>query len=144
MFQPTNEMAPDLVRRIEASLPKRVRDISGLIGLDAALAFVNEFGGTEVVFPANSIYSKARDVPLIIGAIGEDLAAKLLDFYRGDCIYIPMCSTTQRLIRDLEIIRLYEDLIKRVSARQAIKELAAQFFISNRTIEYVVNNPEAA
>lgn len=65
-------------------MPASLAEIADLFGVEAAVALVEHFGGTEVKFPARP----TEDHPVLI-ALGEDLGRALCAYFGGELIYIP-------------------------------------------------------
>lgn len=126
---------------IKSTLPVSVQNISQIIGLTAALALVNKFGGTEIRMPAMGQGSSSGHYQGLVEAIGHEATCKLAENYSGDEIYIPNCTTTRRILRDIEIVRAFDALTPDISSRKAISKLASEYHLSSRMVEKIVNRP---
>jgi hypothetical protein len=126
---------------VKESLPSTVLDLASLIGLPAALALVEEFGGNELRIPVHRNGKAAALFQKISNKVGEEAAIAVSKTYGGDVLYIPSCAKTRRVLRDMEIVRAYDALILETSAREAIATLSKQYSFSNRGIEKIVNRP---
>jgi len=126
---------------IKSTLPNTIKNMSEVIGLPAALALVDKFGGTEIRIPSRRDENSAGAYQRLVETIGDDAAHKLVKSYSGDEIYIPNCNKTRKVLRDIEMVRSYDALICEISSRQAIKSLAAEHHLSSRQVEKIVNAP---
>lgn len=124
---------------VKKTLPDTALDLANLIGLPATLALVEEFGGNELRVPMGRSGKSAAPFQRISNAIGEEATITLSKLYGGDTLYIPSCARTRRVLRDMEIVRAYDELIIDTSARAAAAILAKRFCLSNRGIEMIVN-----
>lgn len=126
---------------IKSTLPDTVQNISQIIGLPAALALVNKFGGTEIRMPRAGDGNPEGLYQQLVETIGDAATRELAKSYAGDEIYIPTCFKTRKVLRDIEMVRVYEALIRDISCRQAIKNLASEYHLSSRQVEKIVNRP---
>lgn len=134
----------DEIMMIKSSLPETALNISRIIGLPATVRLISEFGGTEIRIPGAG--SKKTSIPYqeLVDAIGDDALIGLINAYAGDEIYIPICTKTRLILRNMGIIRDYNALIANLSSRQAVRKLATQYFLSSRQVENIVNRPLAS
>lgn len=65
-------------------MPASLAEIADLFGVEAAVALVEHFGGTEVKFPARP----ADDHPVLL-ALGDELGRALCAYFGGELIYVP-------------------------------------------------------
>lgn len=136
-----NGKSEDEINKIRLSLPKTAQNIALCIGLPATLALVDQFGGTEIRIPYKTLGESSVFYQLI-NAIGKPTAQKFFEIYAGDEIYIPSCAKTRRLLRDIEIIRTYDQLTQTMSSRSAMNQLASRFLLSDRAVKNIVNGPQ--
>lgn len=104
LFDPTVPL-----RREEhiTQLPKTARELVEVIGLDATIDLVKMFGGDEITVPG-LVDGEARMWDLLVECIGREAAVKLVQRYRENRIYVPMCQAALRMLRNQEIISAYD------------------------------------
>lgn len=82
-------------------LPPLVRDIADLVGLDAALAIVDHWGGVRWHVPVS-----VETAHELVDIIGDDAADTFIRVYSGERIDVPRCL--QAMIETRRAM-LYED-----------------------------------
>lgn len=108
-------------------LPPVFRDVAEAIGLPAALALVERWGGVPVWVPKQV----TSEHPLV-ELLGLEAAGKLSELYGGDYLRVPRCARAVRLARDAEIQRRYRN-------GQTAKKLALQYHLTERQIWNIVS-----
>ena len=88
-----NELLPEL-------LPEVVTDISELIGYSNALKLVKALGGIDFAMPTGDTTGRYQD--MLITAVGDDAANKLMKRYGGERLYIPNCHSAFTQLRNQE------------------------------------------
>jgi hypothetical protein len=78
-------------------LPPVARDLAELLGLDAALALVERWGGTP-------LWVQQKPWPELVAAIGEVPAQTLCSTYALERIDVPRCVRSMRAVRDRAIL----------------------------------------
>lgn len=122
-------------------LPRVAAEIAELIGLEAALTLFVGFGGMVWRFthcPA-VMGIGAQRFDEMAGAIGKENALRLAEAFGHDDVYIPVCHAARRALRSRLIIADFDKLTQRVSAREAINQLARRYRLSAKSIESTVN-----
>lgn len=121
-------------------LPEGGRELVALIGLDAALSLVSGLGGSTFPVPLGKNKSGAARLALLKTACGEKAALALAQRYGGTRLYIPNCKDTLRRIRNICMIREFEDRIARgETANNIIADLAPRYRLADRNIWDIVN-----
>lgn len=99
-------------------LPKSVQELVELIGIDAALAIVQERGGIRLCVPR-----QAREDHWLVPLIGLDALRALVAHYDGEEIDVPRCASALRAARERQIAaELEHDSVARVARRHAYTE----------------------
>lgn len=140
----TAELTPETFALVESALPGGAKEFVRLIGIEATLSLVNEFGGQDVRFPKHETGAAADRFAHLTRIVGRENAARLaFEFGDGGDIYIPCCSRAIRLLRNRTIAAEYGQLLRNQSARNAAQIIAKKYGLSSRCIEVIVNNPIA-
>lgn len=119
------ELHADQVRLED--LPQQLRQIAAVVGLQATLILVHNYGGVRLYVPVNMTPDH-----IIARLIGFDLALKLAaEFGAMDHFDIPRAAGALRLVRNREIA---EKFIKGKSLRQ----LALEYLMTERAIQKIL------
>lgn len=121
-------------------LTKTIQRIVALIGHAKAMALVAELGGQDFRFPSTK---SGANWEALVEIIGARSAETLLGNYRGNEIYISLCTDALKSDRRRRIINRYDQLLGAGhSSRGAVSVLVREFRpIAARTIERIVNGP---
>lgn len=91
------------------TLPSTARDLVEVMGLDATIDLVKEFGGDDLRIPHQKVeFRSHRMWDMLVETIGPEAAEKLVRRYAGDSIYVPVCHKALLAHRDREIIRRFD------------------------------------
>lgn len=141
MLPQIDDIDPDTRRLVEDSLPATGRELVRLIGFEAAIALVNEYGGTEIFFPQREDGQAAALFAHLAETVGHGNAVLLGNEYaRSERTYIPRCIRAMSALRRRQIIIEFDAMTKTMSGRQATNEIARRYRMSNRAIEKIVNS----
>lgn len=120
-----------------SDLPETARNIVRLVGLEAALALIREFGGVTFPFPlgADSNASGAARFASLEDVVGHHAAMRMLTEYAGEDLYIPNCKQAVSSARRRAMIDDYTKgfsieqvaMAYRVTERWVSNELKAPF-----------------
>lgn len=128
---------PEKAAVIEELFPEMAKDLVRVVGLKATLAIIRICGGTEIRFPSTGC-GGSETFQLIEEDIGKDQADALRHEFGGcEPTYIPVCYRAMKALRNIEIIRAYDEKTKTKSGRRAIYELALEHRLSNRAVEII-------
>lgn len=83
----------------EELLPQSVRDLVEVIGLTAALALVEERGGTWLRVP-----KRTNEDHWLADIIGLPALQSLVRIYNGEAVNIPRCVEALRSLRERQIV----------------------------------------
>lgn len=108
-------------------MPASLAEVADLFGIEAVVALVDHYGGTEIKFPARP---PADDHP-ILKALGDDLGRALCAYYAGGQVYIPH---GKRSSTRAEVARLEAAGYDRAS-------IARRLGISQRHVRRSANTP---
>ncbi len=106
-------------------LPKRTAELVAVIGLEAALILVKEFGGTHLDIP-----KKAKAQHKLVAFIGFAAFEKLCAYYGGTPLEIDLCANILSQKKQQAI----QDGIKRGMTNA---QLARQYHTTERTIRRI-------
>lgn len=122
------------------ALPQTIQTIVELIGHADAMALVRELGGRDFRVPASK---GGANWEYLVEIVGPSSAAKVLERYRGEEVYIALCERALKADRNRRMIARYDALLAQGhSSRGAVSILVGEFRpISNRTVEMIVNGP---
>ena len=144
MLSELKNIAPEKAAIIEAYLPESARNFLRIIGFEATIALVREFGGCELRLTKKA-KSNSSTYAMIAKLIGVEKTDAFFAEYAGEVeLYIPRCQRAMNALKALTIIRAYDDLTRSVSGRKAVDTLAKQFHMSGRSIEKIVNGETPA
>ena len=115
-------------------LPSRMRDLVRLIGIPAAVDFINKFGGREVSFPKHENANKAgaASFSLLARVVGRENALILCTEYGGERLPIPRCHSWRYEMRARDIRRAFD-------AGASIPDLVSEHGLTSRAIEIILN-----
>lgn len=126
---------------IEKHFPETARNLLRLVGFNATLTVVREFGGIEVWLPAEKNKLQSEDYSQLVELIGEERAEVIRFEYQNEgALYVPQCARAMGELEKIEIKREFDALIKGESCRKAARRLARKFRKSYRAIERIVNS----
>jgi hypothetical protein len=121
------------------ALPAVIQEIVRLIGHEAAMALVREFGGREWRIPkgeGGALWAALVEV------IGEPATRVLCRAFGGEPLYVAFCDQALRRDRNRRLIERYDALLgDGHSSRGAVSVLVGEFRICYRMIEKIVNAP---
>lgn len=140
MLPSRQDLDPETLALLEAALPRTAREIAALIGIEALLAFVEEFGGQEIIFPKCENGVAAEHFAHLVEIIGRDNVCKLqMHFGHGIRIGVPVCARAQQVLRNREIIKAYDELLKQMSQPKAVTALVRRYRLTSKMVENIVN-----
>lgn len=128
---------------IKNLLPSSATEFVRIIGLEATLSLVNEYGGCEIRLPrqpGNHETSKFEELSEIIGQ--ENLIRLGKEFIASEQLYIPRCFRAMCALRNRIIINEYSEMIRTSTCRKAASDLARRYRTSQRSIEKIVNGKD--
>lgn len=119
-------------------LPRTVRDIARIVGIEAALSLVAMLGGLDFPVPRGEDNNRAgnRRFAMLAEAMGEPAAHALCREFGGERVFIPLCQKVQCRIRHRTIIREFD-------AGATVEELVLRHRMSCRAIELILKRPIA-
>jgi hypothetical protein len=106
-------------------LPKRTAELASVIGLEATLIIVKQFGGTHLNIP-----KKAKPQHPLVSCIGFAAFKKLCHYYGGTPLEIDLCA---------DLIRQHKQqlIIEGINAGMTHAQLARQFGTTERQIRRI-------
>lgn len=116
----------ELREELRELLPPVLIEIADVIGLRAALALVEHWGGTRLCVP----HQLGPDSELA-AALGEMAARKLVEVYRGEIVQVPRAAAAMRRALYLEMAREYD-------SGKTAAQLARKHGVTERWIFYVL------
>lgn len=116
-------------------LPDTVADIARVIGTKAALALVENYGGSSIYAPLGVNKTGRAALERLVPIIGEDAAKALSRYTHGERIYIPRCDAAMRRLRNLKMCECFEEAVRAGSSGNAIVQtLARDYQLSDRQV----------
>lgn len=113
-------------------LPPMLRELVDVVGLAAAIALAERFGGTEITVPAREPGAEWS----VWACVGGEVAGKLWRHYQGARIYIPKGDRALRCVRNRRIVEAYR-------GDATANRLAREFGLSSRRVSEILNNPDS-
>lgn len=122
------------------ALPTTIQTIVSLIGHGPTMELVRELGGNDFRFPSSR---ESANWEYLVEILGERLAGRLVERFRGEEVYIALCTQAVKADQHRQMIARYDTLLAEGhSSRGAVSILVREFRpISNRTVERIVNGP---
>jgi hypothetical protein len=122
-------------------LPGVATEFAKVIGLKSTVSLIAEFGGMNWRFaksrpPSGLAAQRFEEMAAVIGA---DNAILLGATFTDEEIYIPRCTVAMKALRDRQIIKDFDQLIRETSTREAFNQLARRYQRSAKAIAYIVN-----
>ncbi|MCY1220865.1 Mor transcription activator family protein [compost metagenome] len=129
------------LEQVKELLPRQILEIADIVGLPTAMRLVDELGGTSWEFAQGANRNGMIKVAALGDILGEEAAELLTSRLGGDKIYIPQCSAALRRLRDLEIVRQFEQGVREgATANTVVAELARAYKLSDRRIWDILKN----
>ena len=108
------------------------------IGLDNALAVVNQFGGTDFAMPRG--LSESKRGQKFIDCLGHDVAMRFMGVFGGGRLYIPRCDDALREVRNPKFCKVIDDAIRAGHSKtNAVQSYAYEFGLGERNAYKVLN-----
>ncbi len=111
----------------ERLLPRTVRDIAEIIGLQATLKLVEHYQGVPMWVPVN--YDPEH---ILVRLVGHEAALKLIEQYGGEKPEIPRCTDAIRAVRNAKIC----------ASDKSQRQLALEHGLTIRQIRNIQNGVE--
>lgn len=111
-------------------LPQSIQEMSGLIGLPAALALVNAYGGLILRVPTGKRVGGKVESDLL-ALLGAESAKALIFNYGGQRISIARCCGALRDARDQKIIAEY-------GAGTSVRSLSKRHGMTDRNVRNIL------
>lgn len=124
-------------------LPDSARNLLRLLGTRYALALMqSKLAGATILFAATAPRATGNGIYARIAAVIGDAGLRTLALhYAGSELYIPRCGKAVLAVRDRLIVQRYDALTSTgASGKAAIRELVAEFDLSDRQIRTIVNS----
>lgn len=138
-----NDLDPETIALVEAALPRVGKELVAMIGLSAFLSLVEQFGGQEVAFPKSATGQASALYARLVETVGHDnYQAMLFNLGHMEKFAVPMCVRAEWVLRNREIIKEYEKLLKTMSCPKAINTLVSRYRVTSRTLEKIVNGKQ--
>lgn len=133
-FTATDE-AYDHVAKATNNLPDTVKELVRQIGVGAAMALVKAFGGTSIQFSKGISETGKCRYEEVAEVVGYAEADKLACYNDSVEIYIPMCYSELKALRNAEVRRDFDLMTSGdYSAREAVSRLARRYRMSDRNV----------
>lgn len=141
MSKKASYFSPEDVVLIEPLLPSMAVVFVRLIGMESAMRLFEEFGGVNWRFSkgVQKFGPGAQRFDEMAAVIGKENALLLGNALSEGDIYIPRCAAALNALRNRQITKDFDDLVKRMSGREACNQLARRYHRSAKSIENAVN-----
>lgn len=145
---PAPSLRTELVTRIESFvrqeyahlLPEGGQILVEQIGFAATWALVAALGGSTFPVPHGKNKEGQKRFEVLVAICGEEAARKLVREYGGTRLYFPNCKDTLRRVRNICMIREFEERRARgESANTIIASMAPRYRLADRNIWDIVN-----
>lgn len=116
------------IEAVEELLPPVAREIAEAIGITAAMALVEHWGGTRLCVPhrIDGEHELAR-------VLGREAALGLVTHYRGETLQVPRAAAAMREALYRQIVREYD------GGEKTARQLAREHRVTERWIYYLVS-----
>ena len=130
---------------LKALLPESILEIAEIIGYPATLKLVEALGGVSFPFSKGvSVLGKAR-VDMLIQAVGQEAADKLMAHFGGEDLFIPRCAVAFREARNQRFIAELNDLRSTgTSVLMALSMLCPRYGFTDRFAWDLLNKRNGA
>lgn len=115
--------------------PESVRELIGLLGLEAALILVKEYGGLVISIPFRNLGGEQGR--RLAQLIGFEKAVELVGRYGGERLLIPRCVAAMKAIRNRKIVAEY-------SGGKPVRIISREYELSERAVWLILSTPEPA
>lgn len=128
--------------------PAFARELIRVAGIEAAAALIDAWGGQEWRVPKRAGGESPRSErrwAALAEVVGEAAAERIVRAWGGEYIYIPFCNAARGRALEAAIRKEYDDLTLRqgYSHRDAVFNLGTKFRKNHRSVEKLVNRPDA-
>lgn len=115
-------------------LPASAHEIACVIGYDRMLDLLDAFGGRTIAVSKGLCEQGREQQRKIANVIGEDAAARFGHAFGGDVVSFPLCARAKAKIKDRRVRAEFDEMVRTMSATQAINELAERHQLASRSI----------
>jgi len=124
-------------------LPATARDLVELMGLPAALRFIEAYRGQHLDIAKGKRLRGTAQLQEIAEKIGAVAAKALCRRYGGSCLSVPMCTAALRAMRDARLQARFDELTRSGGhgARSAVTVLVREFVLDSSTVWRVLKRP---
>lgn len=123
-------------------LPYSIRTIARQIGLPAALALVDSFGGLTLRIAQGERVRGQAMLAMLAAKVGEDAASRLAQEYGATQLYIPNCKPALLKARNRQLLADRASLAAEgLSERHIVQCLALRYRISDRYVWEILKKP---
>ena len=140
-IQNINAQDLELITRF---LPQSLKPVEQLIGLKKTLCLVRDFGGQVFTIPKSEHGPGAERFAEIAEIIGVRETLLLGQYFDCDDFYVPRCAQLSRALRDQNLTREFDELLKSMGALLAANHLARRYGVAARQVEVIVNGKGGA
>lgn len=116
-----------MIEPVAALLPPMAKEMAQVVGLRAALAVVEHWGGTRLCVP----HRLTDDHPLM-QVLGAEAAEQLAAHYRGETLTVPRAAAALRAALYDQIVQEYD------GGEKTAGQLAREHRVTERWIFYIV------
>lgn len=114
---------------ILAAMPWQARHLADTIGLVDALIFMDRLGGKRMFIPTELPKDQSH---WLLRDFGIDLAEKLVRYFDGSHLEVPMLSSVERLLRDNMIRADFDEMCASVRRDEAMHALTERYRLTQR------------
>lgn len=139
-----HEMDPETTALVLAAMPATGKELIRIIGLEATLSLIREFGGMEIRFNKLEAGPGADRFAAIAETVGYDNARRLAKEWLHEQVYVPRCCKAVSVLRDRAIVQDFDRMSKEQSGAETVRHLVTKYRLSYRQIETIINRTAAA
>ncbi|MBF0611974.1 MAG: hypothetical protein G8345_03910 [Magnetococcales bacterium] len=111
----------------EKDMPESLKEIKETLGMDAAMAMLQNFAGIRLFIP-----KKINPTHLLCERLGKELASLLSNHFGGETLTIPRAARAIRQMRNIEITTQYDK-------GASVRHLASQYKLTERQIYTILS-----
>jgi Mor family transcriptional regulator len=102
-------------------LPSSLKELAEVIGIDACLILVDEFGGSRLYIPKSAVFESHR-----LSCLGTEAFNALIRTLGGNLLQIPCAASWKKWIRNNEIVEACQG--------SSVPKVAREFKLTERQV----------
>lgn len=123
-------------------LPETAKALVELLGIDATLALVGDFGGITLRIPIGAKEQGKALLDTISKSVGVEGAIKIMERYGATNLYVPNCKPALLKARNRQMLEERNTLSKEgLGERAIVAQLSLKYKLSDRAVWGILSKP---